>query len=62
MKKVVLLVPSCVNVVDLNRIKSEVIVPINETVKSEKDKSDWEIPSFMNKEKQNESQRNRQGH
>ena len=53
--KATLLEPSYVNVVDLERIKSKIIVPINETIESEKDKSDWEIPSFMSKEKQNES-------
>ncbi len=42
------------DVVELERIKSKVIVPINETVESEKDKSDWEIPSFMNKERQDD--------
>ena len=57
MSKSILIVPSYVNVVDLERIKSEVIVPINETIVpiNETDESDWEIPSFMNKEKPNES-------
>ena len=46
--------PIC-DVVELERIKSKVIVPINETIEFQKDEPDWEIPSFMNKEKQNES-------
>lgn len=46
--------PIC-DVVELERIKSKVIVPISETIEFKKDESDWKIPSFMNKEKKNEN-------
>lgn len=45
---------SICDVVEFERIKSKVIVPINETIKFKKDESDWKIPSFMNKERQND--------
>ena len=47
--------PIC-DLVELERIKSKVIIPINETIVpiNETNESDWEIPSFMNKEKQND--------